>query len=193
MLTLAGFDQLLADMVALLDARAGTIEFRFPFFVRKAAPVSGVNSLMDYQVALSGAIRDGKVSTILKIVAPVTSLCPCSKTISEYGAHNQRSHVTVSVETKAAIEPEEIIAIAEAQASSELYGLLKRVDETIVLTILGVVIVSYAVYGLLKLKLPRLDAAFWPYLVGFLSGVLGGASGRKGCQMVDRWLDHPNL
>ena len=62
--------------------------------------------------------------------------------------------------------------------------MLKRVDETIVLTILGVVIVSYAVYGLLKLKLPRLDAAFWPYLVGFLSGVLGGAYNTSGPPVV---------
>ena len=128
-LTLAGFDQLLADMVALLDARAGTIEFRFPFFVRKAAPVSGVNSLMDYQVALSGAIRDGKVSTILKIVAPVTSLCPCSKEIAEYGAHNQRSHIAISVRCARPVGITELIRIAETEASCELYGLLKRPDE----------------------------------------------------------------
>ena len=62
--------------------------------------------------------------------------------------------------------------------------MLKRVDETVVLTILGVVIVGYAVYGLLKLKLPRLDGAFWPYLVGFLSGVLGGAYNTSGPPVV---------
>ena len=128
---LGGFDQLLKDMVALLNARAGTIELRFPFFVRKSAPVSGVSSLMDYQVVLTGSIRDGVVSAIAKVVAPVTSLCPCSKEISEYGAHNQRSHITISV--KSALGTQfgiaELIRIAEDEASCELYGLLKRPDE----------------------------------------------------------------
>ncbi|MEO7762608.1 MAG: GTP cyclohydrolase FolE2, partial [Casimicrobiaceae bacterium] len=131
-LTLAGFHSLLRDMVALLDARAGTIEFRFPFFVRKAAPVSGVYSLMDYQVAVSGTIRDGRIETILKIVAPVTSLCPCSKEIAEYGAHNQRSHITISVRCHEPVGITELIRIAETEASSELYGLLKRQDEKFV-------------------------------------------------------------
>ena len=130
-IALDAFDRLLVDMVALLNARAGSIELRFPFFVRKAAPVSGVSSLMDYQVALTGAIRDGAVSTTIKIVAPVTSLCPCSKEISEYGAHNQRSHITISVKaapgTKVGIA--ELIRMAEDEASCELYGLLKRPDE----------------------------------------------------------------
>jgi GTP cyclohydrolase IB len=122
-------------MVALLDSRAGTIEFRFPFFVRKSAPVSGVASLMDYQVALSGTIRDGTIDTRLKIVAPVTSLCPCSKEIAEYGAHNQRSHITISVRCRESLGPigiTELIRIAESEASSELYGLLKRPDEKFV-------------------------------------------------------------
>ena len=132
---LGGFDQLLKDMVALLNARAGTIELRFPFFVRKSAPVSGVSSLMDYQVVLTGSIRDGVVSTIAKVVAPVTSLCPCSKEISEYGAHNQRSHITISVKGTPGSTPgtplgiAELIRIAEDEASCELYGLLKRPDE----------------------------------------------------------------
>jgi GTP cyclohydrolase IB len=128
-LTLEGFHGLLFDMVALLNARAGTIEFRFPYFVRKAAPVSGVSSLMDYQVALTGVIRDGEVETILKIVAPVTSLCPCSKEIAEYGAHNQRSHITISVRCAEPVGITELIRIAETEASCELYGLLKRPDE----------------------------------------------------------------
>jgi GTP cyclohydrolase I len=128
-LTLAGFNALLHEMLALLNARAGTIEFRFPFFVRKAAPVSGVNSLMDYQVALTGVIRGGQVETVLKIVAPVTSLCPCSKEIAEYGAHNQRSHISISVRCTEPVGITELIRIAESEASCELYGLLKRSDE----------------------------------------------------------------
>jgi len=128
-LDLAGVPDLLRDMVQLLDARAGTIELRFPFFMRKAAPVSGVTSLMDYQVAITGAIRDGVAETTLKIVAPVTSLCPCSKEISEYGAHNQRSHITINVRSTAAVGITELIRLAETEASCELFGLLKRPDE----------------------------------------------------------------
>ena len=130
-IALDGFDGLLADMLRLLNAKAGTIEIRFPFFVRKTAPVSGVVSVMDYEVALTGTIRGDEVSTIAKIVAPVTSLCPCSKEISEYGAHNQRSHITISVRTQPGtrIGIAELIRIAEDEASSELYGLLKRPDE----------------------------------------------------------------
>ena len=131
-LTLDGFHTLLHDMVALLNARAGTIEFRFPFFVRKTAPVSGVSSLMDYQVALTGIIRDDSVETLIRIVAPVTSLCPCTKEIAEYGAHNQRSHITITVRCAGKIGITELIRIAESEASSELFGLLKRPDEKFV-------------------------------------------------------------
>ncbi len=117
------------EMLVLLEADAGCVEARLPLFVRKSAPVSGVQSLMDYElsVVVDGGARDAV--TTLGVLVPVTSLCPCSKSISEYGAHNQRSHVTISVVADAPIDPEEIISIAETQASSELYGLLKRVDE----------------------------------------------------------------
>jgi GTP cyclohydrolase I len=131
-LTLERFHHLLVEMVALLNASAGGAEFRFPFFIRKAAPVSGVGSLMDYQVAISGSIRDGAVDTTLRILAPVTSLCPCSKEISEYGAHNQRSHIAISVRCAAPIGIAELIRVAEDEASCELYGLLKRPDEKFV-------------------------------------------------------------
>ena len=125
----AGVRAMFDEMLVLLEADAGCIEASLPLFVRKSAPVSGVQSLMDYElsVVVDGAAHDAV--TTLGVVVPVTSLCPCSKSISEYGAHNQRSHVTVSFECDEPVEPEEIIAIAEAQASSELYGLLKRVDE----------------------------------------------------------------
>jgi GTP cyclohydrolase I len=134
-LSVGGMRSLLADMTALLDAHAGRIELRFPYFVRKAAPVSGVLSIMDYQVALGGSIREGRVETTLAIVAPVTSLCPCSKEIAEYGAHNQRSHITIAVRLSDGAGPigiAELIRIAEDEASSELYGLLKRPDEKFV-------------------------------------------------------------
>ena len=84
---------------------------------------------MDYQVTFVGEAIDDEVSTEVRVVVPVTSLCPCSKKISQYGAHNQRSHVTVAVKSKAFIWIEEIIDIVEQEASCELYGLLKRPDE----------------------------------------------------------------
>jgi len=101
----------------------------FPFFVNKKAPVTGVKSLMDYQVTLIGEIKNGVPAMFIKVVVPVTSLCPCSKEISDYGAHNQRSHVTVSVRTRDFVWIEELIELVEKEASCELFGLLKRPDE----------------------------------------------------------------
>jgi GTP cyclohydrolase I len=101
----------------------------FPYFINKAAPVSGVQSLLDYEVSFIGEIRGGKIDTTVKVLVPVTSLCPCSKKISNYGAHNQRSHVTISALINDFIWVEDLIRIVETQASSELFGLLKRPDE----------------------------------------------------------------
>jgi GTP cyclohydrolase I len=112
-----------------LESEAGHIEMRFPFFVNKRAPVTGVESLLDYDVTFIGEILDGHPRLEIKVVVPVTSLCPCSKKISDYGAHNQRSHVTVQVRTRGFIWIEEIIDLVEREASSQLYGLLKRPDE----------------------------------------------------------------
>lgn len=123
------FRYMIGEMAELLEAEKAHIEMRFPFFINKKAPVSGVESLIDYDVTLIGELEKGRSTMYLKVLVPVTSLCPCSKEISEYGAHNQRSHVTVSVESNAFIWIEEIVDVVESEASSELYGLLKRVDE----------------------------------------------------------------
>ncbi len=123
------FKDMLKEMVELLEAEAGYIEMSFPYFINKKAPVTGVESLLDYDVSLIGEIRNGKTETRIKVVVPVTSLCPCSKSISDRGAHNQRSHVTVNVKTRGFVWIEEIIEMVESQASCELYGLLKRPDE----------------------------------------------------------------
>jgi GTP cyclohydrolase I len=101
----------------------------FPYFVNKSAPISGVISLLDYEVTFIGEIKKNQYEFTMKVIVPVTSLCPCSKKISDYGAHNQRSHVTVSVRTNSFVWIEDVIRIAEDQASCELYGLLKRPDE----------------------------------------------------------------
>ena len=88
--------------------------------------------MLDYEVELTGEMRDGVLRTFLQVLVPVTSLCPCSKEISQYGAHNQRSHVTIRAELAGEISAEELIRIAEEQASCELWGLLKRPDEKFV-------------------------------------------------------------
>jgi len=123
------FESILREMVQKLEAESGYIEMSFPYFVNKKAPVSGVQSLLDYDVTFIGEIVDGVYRFNMKVLIPVTSLCPCSKKISERGAHNQRSHVTITVRTSSSVWIEEIVRVAEEQASSELYGLLKRPDE----------------------------------------------------------------
>ena len=131
-ITVETFQVMLREMVERLEAEEGHIEMTFPYFIQKTAPMSGVKSLMDYEVAFLGEVKKGKLSFTMKVVVPVTSLCPCSKKISERGAHNQRSHVTVTARTNQFVWIEEIVDIVEKQASSELYGLLKRPDEKFV-------------------------------------------------------------
>jgi len=128
-ITVETFQVMLREMVERLEAEEGHIEMAFPYFIEKKAPVSGVKSLLDYEVVFIGEIKKKKQSFLMKVVVPVTSLCPCSKKISERGAHNQRSHVTVTARTNDFVWIEEIVDIVEKQGSSELYGLLKRPDE----------------------------------------------------------------
>lgn len=128
-ISVESFKEMLGEMTDRLEAHSGHIEMSFPYFINKAAPVSGVQSLLDYQVTFIGERKDGQNHVQIKVVVPVTSLCPCSKKISERGAHNQRSHVTVTARTRGFVWLEELIDIVEEQASCELYGLLKRPDE----------------------------------------------------------------
>jgi GTP cyclohydrolase FolE2 len=132
-LDLPRFRAMVLAMVRRLDARNGAIDMRFPYFVRKTAPVSGVESHLDYDVRWCGRVADdGAYSLRTRVVVAATSLCPCSKEISAYGAHNQRSHITIEVESADDIAIEELIAVAEDSASCEVYGLLKRPDEKFV-------------------------------------------------------------
>ena len=128
-ISVESFKDMLQEMTERLEAESGHIEMSFPYFVNKKAPVSGVESLMDYDVTFIGEIHGKNNQMIIKVVVPVTSLCPCSKKISDYGAHNQRSHVTVTAKFKEFIWLEELIDVVEKEASCELYGLLKRPDE----------------------------------------------------------------
>jgi len=128
-ISVKSFREMLSEMTERLDADAGHIEMEFPYFITKQAPVSGVKSLLDYRATFIGERHEGKNAMTLKVVVPVTSLCPCSKKISEYGAHNQRSHVTIAARIDGFMWLEELIDIAESEASCELYGILKRPDE----------------------------------------------------------------
>jgi len=128
-ITVDSFKDMLVEMAERLESKAGHIEMSFPYFVNKKAPVSGVQSLLDYDVTLMGEIKHATPSMYIKVVVPVTSLCPCSKSISDRGAHNQRSHVTVTVRTCDFVWIEELIELVEQEASCELFGLLKRPDE----------------------------------------------------------------
>ena len=128
-LTVANLHALLDELLVRLDAPGGRIELAFPYFVRKLAPVSGVASLLDYDIRLTGELRDGRYAQTITVNVPVTSLCPCSKEISDYGAHNQRSIVAITVRPRGDVFVDELLRIAEEEASAELYGILKRADE----------------------------------------------------------------
>ena len=128
------FMDLVQTVAQKLDSNSAHIVVHFPFFRKKSAPSSGVQSLLDYQATLSGSIVDEKSNLSVKVEVPVTSLCPCSKSISKYGAHNQRSHITIEAIATAGsvIYLEDLIDLAEQKASSELYAILKRDDEKVV-------------------------------------------------------------
>ncbi len=128
-ISVESFPIMLREMVEKLEAVTGHVEMNFPYFINKTAPVSGVQSLLDYDVTFIGDICPDGISSTIKVVVPVTSLCPCSKKISERGAHNQRSHVTVTARLDEFMWIEELVQLVESEASCELYGLLKRPDE----------------------------------------------------------------
>lgn len=129
-LDLSMMREMLGKMLHRLEAQAGRIEMRFPYFIRKRAPVSGVESLLDVDAELVVSKSAGSQAEVtLKVVVPVTSLCPCSKKISDYGAHNQRSHITISAQLGEDVLIEELVRYAEEEASCEVFGLLKRTDE----------------------------------------------------------------
>ncbi len=128
----SSFCELLQAMNRRLNTNHGHIRMEFPFFLRKQAPVTGMESLMDYDVSLSGDCTGDDCRISLKVLIPVTSLCPCSRDISDYGAHNQRSHIMLTADLREPLWIEELIHIAESEASCELFGLLKRPDEKFV-------------------------------------------------------------
>ena len=127
----AGLAREARAMLALLEADRGRVEAAFPFFLRKRAPVSGVESLLEYngRWIVDAGIGESGTTTWTQVVVPVKALCPCSKEISDYGAHNQRSWITVRAETLAPVPWRELVRFAEDAASSEVWASLKRADE----------------------------------------------------------------
>ena len=125
----ANITDILYAMQQRLNAATSHLEMEFPFFLEKKAPVSGMTSVMDYTARFDATATGKEIDFVLTVKASVTTLCPCSKAISRHGAHNQRGEVTVRIRSTKAIWIEDLIAIIESSASSELYSLLKRQDE----------------------------------------------------------------
>ena len=135
-ITMRTLPTILRELKERLDAESAHIEVHFPYFLERSAPVSGARALMDYECAFTGEMNGGTSDFVLGVRVPVTSLCPCSKAISEYGAHNQRGYVTVEVRSRPGegttpelVWIEELVEYAESSASAPLYPLLKREDE----------------------------------------------------------------
>ncbi len=127
-ITIKSFPDILSRMKKRFNASTAHLEVEFPYFIEKKAPVSRARGLMEYRCRFSGALRD-RLDFVLEVRVPVLTLCPCSKEISQYGAHNQRGLVTVAVRFREFVWIEDIVDVVEASASSPVYSLLKRRDE----------------------------------------------------------------
>ena len=130
--SLESFSDQLIEMTRRLSADKGYIKLAFPLLIDKEAPLSKALSSIDYDVALYGQYQNGKTDIQIQLVVPMTTLCPCSKEISEYGAHNQRSYITLTALLDKNISIKDLIFALEAQGSAQVYSLLKRVDEKFV-------------------------------------------------------------
>lgn len=126
---------ILRELCRKLGAESAEIEVRFPYFLKRSAPISKAQGLMDYECSFTGVLNRKREDFVLGVKVPVTTVCPCSKEISDYGAHNQRGHLTVEVRSRMQPERadgiwiEDLIEIAERSASAPVYSLIKRVDE----------------------------------------------------------------
>ena len=120
---------LLEMLAERLHAECAHVDFEFPYFMEKAAPVSGIKGLIDYNVQFNATLKQGVFDFVTTVIVPVATLCPCSKSISERGAHNQRGEVTFAVRSTQPVWLEDLIQLVEQSASCELYSVLKRPDE----------------------------------------------------------------
>ena len=132
-ISLESLTTILGDMKKILGAESSHIAIKFPYFIEKKAPSTGAKGLMDYTCTISGSSDvENNTDIILKVAVPVTSVCPCSKEISDYGAHNQRGEVLVNTRFKKLIWIENIVEIVENSASCDIFSVLKRADEKFV-------------------------------------------------------------
>jgi GTP cyclohydrolase I len=123
---------MLHELQRKLHAQVAHIVMEFPYFIEKEAPVTRAKGLVDYEVKFDAAAHGKDVMFTVTVTVPVTTLCPCSKAISSYGAHNQRGYVTLALRSVRPIWIEDMVAIVEASASSDIFSLLKRPDEKFV-------------------------------------------------------------
>ena len=130
--SIENFDEVVKYTSNILDSDSAYISVDFTYFKKKCAPVSRVESLLDYSINYTCEVKNNVVNKYLKVTVPVTSLCPCSKNISDYGAHNQRSHISAHIRTEKTVWIDDVIEMLEDQASCQIYGLLKRPDEKFV-------------------------------------------------------------
>ena len=128
-ISVESFRTILEEMRNRLEAEQAHLEMAFPYFMMKQAPASGAESQMAYEVTLRGHLNRNDYQVVIEVQVPVTSLCPCSKSISDYGAHNQRSQVTLQIRARDFVWVEDLVELVEYEASSDLYGVLKRPDE----------------------------------------------------------------
>ena len=127
-ISLQNFSEILDEMKKRLNAESAHMEISFPYFINKAAPISGSEGLMEYKCTFKGSLNKGS-DVITMIHVPISTLCPCSKEISEFGAHNQRGEVRLQVRFKKFIWIEDLIWLVEELASTDVYSVLKREDE----------------------------------------------------------------
>ncbi|MCP3870727.1 MAG: GTP cyclohydrolase I FolE2 [Gammaproteobacteria bacterium] len=127
--TVRSFHEMLFEIKDKLEAETSHVEMSFPYFIEKSAPISRVRSLMDYNVTFIGRLERDDLQVKIRVAVPATSLCPCSRGISDYGAHSQRSLITATVHIRGFIWIEELVELVEQEASCDLYGILKRPDE----------------------------------------------------------------
>ena len=128
-LSIENFDSLVTNTKDILESNSAYISVDFTYFKKKSAPVTQVESLLDYSINYTCEVKNSIINKYLKVIVPVTSLCPCSKNISDYGAHNQRSHISAHIRTEETVWIDDVIEMLEDQASCQIYGLLKRPDE----------------------------------------------------------------
>lgn len=128
LISLKAIKQILQTMKERLNAVSAHLEIEFPYFIEKEAPVSRAKGLMAYRCRVIGCLKE-KIDLVVEVEVPICTLCPCSKEISEFGAHNQRGIVNLKIRFKKLMWLEDIIKIVEEAGSSEVYSVLKRVDE----------------------------------------------------------------